>query len=245
MKRTILVWVLLLGSALAVSASYKVYLVSGETVIADEKPVVKDGVAYFAKGGLTYSLSPSRIDFEKSEKNALAEAAAPHIEQVNAAALNARASKPQTVRKVDDQTLDEIRSRARLANEDELAPSGGDASAPPPSPEGKAEGRGDGANKALQNRAQAQQRVAELESNLAQAESNRNQARSTLDSLKAQFDNSVQQDERTALAAQVDAAQASLDSANSQVNDASAQVRAAQNAVNNTPVVIELPKQDK
>lgn len=245
MKRTLIV-VLLCFAAVAVSASYKIYLVSGETVMADAKPVVQDGTATFSWSGLTYTMAASKIDFEKSEKVALSEAKAPEVQRFTT-------STPVTTkpRKVDDENIEEIRKRARLANEEELQP--------PPEPYLPAEGEegaeagggeapgpakeeGQDAAAANKERAQVQQRLTGLEQRLAQAEDNRNQIRSNIQSLRERYDSAIVQEEKTSLASQIESAQRDLTDASARVTDVASQVQATRSELNSLPIVVELPK---
>lgn len=239
MRRFLVVFVLCLV-AVSASASYKIFLVSGETILADEKPQVKEGMAFFIKGGVTFNLPASRIDFEKSEKTALTEAAGQEIEQiVTTDRPSSRPAKGAPVRKVDDESLDKIRQRSRLANEGEFVP---------PEAEGPSAGVIPGEEKAPgagpdDAHAQAQERVRQAEQNVARAESERNQMRNSVLDLKQRYDSSVQQEDKSALWSQYESARESLTAANSKVDEANAQLGTARSEMNSMPVVVEIPQE--
>jgi hypothetical protein len=239
MRRFILVLAMCLV-AVGASASYKIFLVSGETIIADEKPVVREGTVYFIKGGVTFTMPATRIDLEKSEKAALADAAVPGFEQiVTTSAPPPKTGKPVRVIKVDDESLDKIRQRSRLANEGELTT--------PETAEGTkatgGQGGDSGGQQGVSERDQILQRIDGLEQNLARAESNRSQISNDATDLKQRYDSSVQQEEKTALWSQYQSAQESLASASGQVDEAKAQLGAAMSdLMKSKPNVIEAPQ---
>lgn len=252
MKRTLFVLALSLALAVSVSASYKMYMVTGEVLVIDEKPVVKDGTAYFSQNGLTFSYDASKIDFERSEKEALAAAAVPQIDRfVTNSDLPQKPAK--AAKRVDDESLDAIRKRSRLANEGELTPppeplviteEGEEAPGPVAQPQGRgASEEGAGGPQAAQGdaRAQVQQRLSALESDLARAEDSRNQVRGQIQDLQSRYDSSTSADEKNSLASQIDSTRDQLTDATNRVNEAAAQVRSTRDELNSIPVVVELP----
>ena len=230
MKRLILLIAIGLLAVVSAHASYKIYLTSGEVITADDKPVVKEGLAFFKKAGLPCYLAVDKVDMDKSEKNALSLAAPPVQEEKPAAPVTKR-----VIMRVNDEGMEEIRKRVRLANEDELGP-------PPESGEGGQGAASGGMDEkpAGNTRAEVSERLKTYQAELANAESERNQARLRLVSLLSQYNMSSYQDEKDSIQGQMNQTQQQLNETNQRIAEASAKVQDAQAELFASPVTVEV-----
>jgi hypothetical protein len=234
MKRTFLLAFFLAAAGLAVSASYSIQLKDGKIIKADEKPTVNAGIAYFTKNGLYLYLPADRIDFEKSERvNAVAQAPVKGLVLEGLEEPAPQAPKAPKVF-IDQQQLELIRQRARLANEGELLPppEGGEAapSAPsgvslPPAPTPDVSGMRGQLSGLIEQRTLLYQQQTDLQSQLS--------------TLRDQYNFSVQQADQEAYQKAIDSTQKRLDGVQRQIADLGGQIDSLQQQINATPVVIQ------
>jgi hypothetical protein len=234
MKRTFLLAFFLAAAGLAVSASYSIQLKDGKIIKADEKPSVNAGIAYFTKNGLYLYLPADRIDFEKSERmNAVAQA------PVKGLVLEGLEEQPPLTPKVpkvfiDQQQLELIRQRARLANEGELlpppegmepAPSAPSGFSLPPVPTPDVSGMRSQLSGLIEQRTLLYQQQTDLQSQLS--------------TLRDQYNFSVQQADQEAYQRAIDSTQKRLDGVQRQIADLGGQIDSLQQQISATPVVIQ------
>ncbi len=238
MKRTLLLAFFLAAAGLAVSASYSIQLKDGKVIKADEKPTVNAGMAYFTKSGLYLYLPADRIDFEKSERlNAMAQAP---VKGLMLEGLEEAAPEAPKAPKVfiDQQQLELIRQRARLANEGELlapaegapeaAPSGTAPSLPPPTaavPD--VSGMRGQLNDLIQERSLLYQQQTDLQSQM--------------NNLRDRYNFSVQQSDQEAYQKAMDSVQSRLNDVQRRISDLGGQIDSLQQQINAAPVVIREP----
>ena len=239
MKRALVVLLSLVLGALSAQAAYRLFLTSGKVILLDEKPVIQGDMAYFTRSGVTYYLPSSQVDLAKSERENGQAAAAPTVAQTPAKAPVAKTLK------IDEEQLDIIRKRSRLANEGELtappapttgSPEGGsEASGEMPPEQGKAAaGAAD-----QQKRAALQSRLTDLLARQAGVSQQQNDLRTKISSLTDKYNFSTQQSEQAAIQSQLDALQRQLDQANNQAATLSADIQSIQQDLASIPVVVQ------
>lgn len=235
MKRTFLLALFLTAAGLAVSASYSIQLKDGKIIKADEKPAIHGQIAYFTKNGLYLYLPADRIDMEKSERvNALAQT------QVKGLLLEgleetAPTAPPAPKVFIDERQLEQIRQRARLANEGEL----------PPSPEEAAEGTPEGAAPAPLPPPGPTADVSGLRSQLSGLIEQRtllyqqqSDLQSQMSNLRDRYNFSVQQSEQETYQKAMDSVQSRLNDVQRRIADLGGQIDSLQQRINAAPVVI-------
>ncbi|MGC8763420.1 MAG: hypothetical protein ACP5VN_07300 [Acidobacteriota bacterium] len=234
MKRTFLLAFFLAAAGLAVSASYSIHLKDGKVIKADEKPVVNAGFAYFQKNGLYLYLPADRIDFEKSERvNAVAQAP---VKGFLLEGLEETATPAPKAPKVfiDQQQLELIRQRARLANEGELLPPPQGAEEPataPSSPGLPSAPAPDVSGMRSQLSGLIEQRTLLYQQ--------QNDLQGQLSTLRDRYNFSVQQSEQEAYQKAIDATQNRLNDVQRQISDLGGQIDSLQQQINATPVVVQ------
>ncbi|MEW5764174.1 MAG: hypothetical protein ACOYXN_12580 [Acidobacteriota bacterium] len=236
MRRALPVIAILLLTTVASAASYTIQLQDGRIIKADDKPVVQEGLAYFFKNGLYLFLPATDIDFEKSERvNALAAAPVTGMKlEIDSEAVPSTEASPAKAPAVfiNEEQLEIIRRRARLANEGELV-GGGSAEAPapgamPPPQAPSGQNLGD-----LQNRLGG---LIDQRTLLYQQQSD---LQSQLSSLRDKYNFSVLQGEQESLQRSMDTVQDRLGQVQSQIADLGGQIDSVQREINATPVVIQ------
>ncbi|MEW6756753.1 MAG: hypothetical protein AB1347_00900 [Acidobacteriota bacterium] len=236
MRRALPVMAVLLLTSVALPASYTIQLQDGRIIKADDKPVVQEGLAYFFKNGLYLFLPVTAIDFEKSERvNATAAAPVMGMKlEIDDDAVSTPEAAPAGAPAVfiNEEQLEIIRRRARLANEGELV-GGGPVEAPssgamPPS------AAPSGANpEDLQNRLGG---LIDQRTLLYQQQSD---LQSQLSTLRDKYNFSVLQGEQESLQRSMDTVQGRLGQVQSQIEDLGGQIDSVQREINATPVVIQ------
>ncbi len=122
MKRLVVVTVIALAASIAAGAAYKIQLKDGKVIKADAKPIIHNDFAYFDKLGLYLYIPVSQIDMAKTEElNKAPEEVSESLEVEKTEDLRPEV-KAKTVKPVfiDDEELQIIKKRSRLANEGEL-----------------------------------------------------------------------------------------------------------------------------
>lgn len=236
MARRWLVALVLVGSALALPAAYKIYLVDGKVISADDKPVIRDGIAYFQKLGNEFYLPVDQVDLLKTEKSAAAAASVAAPEDVTTA-------RP-TGRKFGETELENISRTTRLANEAELikpvveGDEGGEGT------EGGAAPKVDtqGGNAASGDRAALESQVTGLLNQRSQLQGQITGMQSQISSLRDRYSTSTSQSEKASLQSQIESAQSQLDSARSQLSTTEANLQNAQQRLSSMPVIVEKPR---
>jgi len=226
MVRRWLVALVLVGTALCLPASYKIFLVNGKVITADDKPVIRDGIAYLQKAGLELYLPVDQIDLVKTEKGGAL---------VVLPAEGSDAVKPAS-RVIGEDQLEEIRKRSRLANEGEFrvpVTEEGVEGAPPP-PAGAP-----GAKPAATDRGAMQNRMSTLLTQRSEVQKRMVDLQSQMGALRDRYNTSTQQDDKTALQSQIDGIQSQMDNARSQLNTLDASLQDTQQKLSSTPIVVE------
>ena len=239
MKRVLVVLLSLVLGALSAQAAYRLYLSGGTVILLDEQPVIQGDMAYFKKNGVTYYLPVSQVDQAKtSRENGPAPA-----ESVAAQAP----SKPPAVKApmIDEEQLDIIRKRSRLANEGELeAP----PAAPPASSEEPQEtsagmapepAKAAGGAADQQRRSAVQAKLTDLLARQATVTQQQNDLRTKISALTDKYNFSTQQSEQAAIQGQLDSLQRQLDQANDQSATLSADIQSTQQELASIPVVVQ------
>lgn len=235
MARRWMVALLLLLAAVSVPAAYKIYLVNGKVITADDKPVLRDGIAYFVKSGMELYLPVDQIDLVKTEKGGGA--------MVPVAVEEPGAAKPAS-RKIGEDQLDEIRRRSRLANEGELrqpiytgeegaegqegapaAPPEGGAPAAPPAAGGNRDSVQNQLSALLNQRATVQKQMVDLQGQAA--------------NLRDRYELTTSQAEKTALQSQMDSVNSQLSSTREQLSSVEANLQDTQQRLASMPVVVQ------
>lgn len=232
MARRWLVALVLVGSALALPAAYKIYLVDGKMISADDKPVIRDGIAYFQKLGNEFYLPVDQIDLMKTEKGAMAAASV-------AAPEEAAATRTAAGRRFGEQELEKISRTTRLANEGELAR--------PVVEEGEEGAEGGTAPKAAApnvpagggDRAALESQVSGLLNQRSQLQNQITGMQSQISSLRDRYATSTSQADKASIQSQIEGAQSQLDSARSQLSSTEASLQNAQQQLSSMPVVVE------
>lgn len=234
MKRTLLLATFLAAAGLSVSASYSIQLKDGKIIKADDKPTVASGLAYFTKNGLYLYLPADRIDFEKSERvNALAQAPVKGLalEGLEEPAPQAAPKTPAVF--IDQQQLELIRQRARLANEGELVsppeetPAEGGAAPsalPPAAPTADVSGLRSQLSSLIEQRTLLYQQQTDLQGQLS--------------TLRERYNFSVQHSEQESFQKAIDSTQTRLGDVQRQISDLGGQIDSLQQQINAAPVVI-------
>jgi len=230
MVRRWLVALVLVGTALCLPASYKIYLVNGKVISADDKPVIRDGIAYFQKSNLELYLPVDQIDLVKTEKGGAL---------LPATGEAATAGTKPAVRTIGEDQLEEISKRSRLANEGEFRVpvtegaegAEGAPAAPPPAgtPGAQAAATRNGMQaqmtSLLSQRADLQRRMVDLQTQMG--------------SLRDRYNTSTQLTDKTALQGQMDGLQSQIDSARSQLTSVDANLQDTQQKMSAIPVVVD------
>jgi hypothetical protein len=235
MRRALLVIAVLLLTAVASAASYTIQLQDGRIIKADDKPVVQEGLAYFYKNGLYLFLPATDIDFEKTEKvNAMAEAPVTgmKLEIDNKAVSTPGAASKAPAVFINEEQLEVIRRRARLANEGELT--GGGAVETPAAGGMPADRAPSGANSE-----DLQYRLGGLIDQRTLLYQQQSDLQSQLSALRDKYNFSVMQDEQTSVQASMDSLQGRLGQVQSQIEDLGGQIDSVQREINATPIVVQ------
>ena len=239
MKRALVVLLSLVLGALSAQAAYRLFLTSGKVILLDEKPVIQGDMAYFTRSGVTYYVPSSQVDLAKSERENGPAAAAPSVAQTPAKAPVAKTLK------IDEEQLDIIRKRSRLANEGELeAP----PAAPPASSEEPQEtsagmapepAKAAGGAADQQRRSAVQAKLTDLLARQATVTQQQNDLRTKISALTDKYNFSTQQSEQAAIQGQLDSLQRQLDQANDQSATLSADIQSTQQELASIPVVVQ------
>lgn len=236
MARRWMVVLLLLLVAVSVPAAYKIYLVNGKVITADDKPVLRDGIAYFQKSGMELYLPVDQIDLVKTERGG--SASTPAVEKTEA-------PKPAS-RKIGEDQLEEIRKRSRLANEGELrqpvyAGEEGAEGQPPAEGAGAPEGAGvaPGVAAAQGDRGAVQGQLSNLLNQRATLQKQLVDLQGQAAGIRDRYDTSTSQAEKTALQGQLDSIQGQLDGTRSQLSGVEATLQDTQQKLASMPVVVQ------
>jgi hypothetical protein len=235
MKRATFVVLLLLLAATSAGASYKIALTDGTYINADDKPVLKEGLAYFSKDGLFLYLSAAKVDLAKTDEiNMVREVKdVPVIEEI-ATAPKSVSVKPVFV---DDSMLDIIRQRSRLANEGQFERPGlteGTPGTPAAGGEATAEGG------AAPNRAALQDKLTGLLSQRGTLQGQVDQMQTQLSDLQDRYNFSTQQGDRQSLQGQIDGLNGQLAQTRSQLAAVNNDALSVQQELARQPVTVEV-----
>ena len=242
MKRLVVVTVIALAASIAAGAAYKIQLKDGKVIKADAKPIVHNDFAYFDKLGLYLYIPVSQIDMAKTEelnKVTGVTSASLEIEKTEDLQPEVKA-KPVKPVFIDDEELQLIKKRSRLANEGELTESPDQTSS---SSAGPRPGEAAGPDMAPQpSGAQVDQLRAQMSSLL----DDRSVEQNRLTDLKAQvsklqndYNFSVMETDQARIQQQIDSAQAELTSVQSRLSDLDNQIQSLQQQIASAPVVVQ------
>ena len=232
MKRAVLLFLLLALVGLSAGASYRIQLTSGKIITADDKPLVKQDVAFFNKNGVLFYLPASQVDMATSEKlNAVVVDEKLHLDAKTLQPGGASDAKPIYV---GEEQLEEIRQRSRLANEGQFQASPAEGEAAARGPEGQAQ-QASGARGAMQD--QLMGLLQRQSGYQAQQSSLQNQ----LAALKESFNTSPQQNEKERIQQQIDALSQELVNVESELSSTQGEIQHLQSQISSAPVMVEQP----
>lgn len=234
MKRTVLFVLLLLLAAMSAGAAYKIQLTDGTYIQADDKPVIKEGLAYFSKEGLFLFIPVSRVDLAKTDEiNMVRESKEPPLVLQGLEALPPAPVKPVFV---DDSMLDIIRKRSRLANEGQFERPGLTESKPGPGLEGAAAPESSDASK---TRAALQEQLTDLLNQRGNLQGQADQIQAKLSDLQDRYNFSAQQNDRKAYQDQINSLTSQLANTKSQLATVNNDALSVQQTLAGQPVVVE------
>jgi len=235
MKRAILFVLLLLLAAMSAGAAYRIQLTDGSFIQADDKPVIKEGLAYFSKEGLFLYIPVSRIDLAKTDEVNMAREikAAPIVDQ-SLVAPPPTAVKPVFV---DDSMLDVIRKRSRLANEGQFERPGLTEGTPGPGGAAQPGAPQAGGGK---NMAALQDKLTNLLDQRGSLQGQADQLQTQLSDLQDKYNFSTQQGDRQTLQSQIGALNSQLSGVNSKLSSVSNQALSVQQELARQPVTVEV-----
>jgi hypothetical protein len=223
MARRLLVVLLLLALTMAVPAAYKIYLTDGKIINADDKPVIKDGIAYFQKQGLELYLPVDQVDLAKTESGGAAS-----YQSAPAGGVKP----PVAVKTINDDQLQKISQRSKLANEGELAqpgyPTEGEGAMTPAAAPG-----------ANQSRDAIQSQLADLVSRRSDLQKQMLDLQSQVAALRDRDATSTNLADKNAAQQQMSAVQSQLDSVRAQMTSLEAQIQNTQQRLASIPVIVE------
>ena len=230
MKRIVVFFALLLMFCLTVSAAYKIELKDGTYIDADSKPIVQDDFAYFYKMGMYLYLPTSKIDFDKTEKSneKIAE------EQPEIKAQDKESAVKTKPVFINDQDLELIKKRSRLANEPSSPSSYSDTQAPPaasPAPPSDNQESSSDVN-ALR------QQLTDLLGQRADIQQRRDQLRSRLAELNNEYNFSALQNDKERLQSEMNDVQEQLSDTEGDLASIQSSIDSIQQQIAATPVVV-------
>jgi len=223
MKRTMVI-LLCLAVGLTASAAYKIHLVNGKIITADDDPEFKNERVYFFQNNLYCFLSVDKVDLMATEEANLAmeEEVVDFIEEPIAQASD-------TPRKLSDENIEDVRNRSSLANEGELQEASYDSFYDEEDGSGEdLEGSGgEESGGAMDARMEAiDRRLDSLNSRKSSLESQKTNLQATLKELRQQHGFTVQMDDKIALDEQIQDTQDDLSSVNTQLRNTNSDIQA-------------------
>jgi flagellar capping protein FliD len=239
MKRSLVVLLSLALGALSAQAAFRLYLQNGKVILLDDQPVIQGDMTYFTKNGVTYYLPASQVDEAKTERENGPALAQP-------AALQTPAKPPAAKAPViDEEQLDIIRRRSRLANEAELeappappsTPQEGEAG--PAEPMAPAQARASAGAASQQKRAAVQSKLTDLLARQSMVSQQQNDLRSQISTLTDKYNFSTQQTEQAAIQGQLDSLQRQLDQVNNQAASLNSEIQSTQQELASIPLVVQ------
>jgi len=205
---------------------FKIALKDGRTVKSDTKPMVNGDRVYFERFGMMLYLPVEKVDLAKTERGG---------EEI----IPVRTPTPKKASKkvtISDDELNEIKKRARLANEDEIrvleaspAGEGGEGETPA------------GGGKAGSNQGGLQGKLNSLMDQRTSAQSQVNDLMNELSSKRDQYGFATQAADKDRLENEIRETESRLGSARNQLSSLDNQITATQQEIASTPVVIEAP----
>ena len=241
MKRILLLTTLFCLVGASVLAEYKIQLKNGKIITAEEKPVIKQDLAFFMKEGLTLYLPANQVDLEASQKLNTLKATPDMAGVVPASVLPPEKPQPLVI---TDEMLNKITAHSRLANEGELtSPAKGEApsAAAGPKPASREGRQAAEAANAQRSRQELQSRLDSLMSDRFTAQRQQSDLSKQVQDLQQKFNFSTQYDEKQRIQAQIDQAQSQLNGVRDQLSGLDSQIQTVQQQISAVPptVVIE------
>ncbi len=241
MKRILLLTTLFCLVGASVSAEYQIQLKNGKIITAEEKPVIKQNLAFFMKEGMTLYLPADQIDMAASQE-LNTKKATPDMQGVVPASV-LPPEKPQPL-VITDEMLNKITAHSRLANEGELSsPAKGEV---PSSAEGskaapKEDRQAAEAANAQRARQELQGRLNSLMSDRFTAQRQQADLSKQVQDLQQKFNFSTQYNDKQRIQAQIDQAQSQLNSVKNQLSGLDSQIQSVQQQISAVPptVIIE------
>jgi|WetSurMetagenome_2_1015567.scaffolds.fasta_scaffold189199_2 hypothetical protein len=233
MKRAVLLFLLLAMIAVSAGANYTIQLTSGKVITADNKPIIKDGMAYFNKSGIYFYIPAAQIDIPVSER--LNSLEAPAATAPTGSAPAGPAVKPVFV---GEEQLDVIRARSRLANEGQLQGSTAPATAAPTGGEtpSSAPSRGSAANR---NGLQSQ--LVGLIDKQSGYQKELSSVQNQLAALKESYNSSAQQNDKEKIQQQIDTLSANMQDVQNNLSSTQGEIQQIQQQLSSAPITIEGP----
>jgi hypothetical protein len=231
MKRAVLLFLLLAMIAVSVGATYRIQLTSGKVITADDKPVIKEDMAYFSRSGMFFYIPAVQIDVPASERlNSLEAAAVP--------APGGPATAGPTVKPVfvGEEQLDVIRARSRLANEGQL---NSGAAPAPPVPSGGAVQSASPAQSSAANRGALQNQLVGLIDKQSGYQKELSSVQNQLAALKESYNSSAQQNDKEQIQQQIDTLSANMQEVQNNLSATQGEIQQVQQQLSSAPVTIE------
>jgi hypothetical protein len=241
MKRILLLTTLFCLVGASVSAAYKIQLKNGKIITAEEKPVIKQDLAFFMKEGLTLYLPADQIDMAASQKlNTLK--VTPDLEGLVPASV-LPPEKPQPL-VITDEMLNKITAHSRLANEGELtSPDKGEASSTAEGSKGVSmqDRQAAEAQREQRSRQELQGRLDSLMSDRFTAQRQHADLSKQVQDLQQKFNFSTQYDDKQRIQEQINQAESQLNSVTNRLSALDSQIQSVQQQISSIPptVVIE------
>lgn len=222
MKRLIVLCLCLFAIFVFAEETYKIYLNDGKVIISDVKPDVKGDRIYFERFGMLLYIPVDLVNLSKTEKGESL------IQE-----SQVETKKQKKVIKFNEEELEQIRQRSRLANEEELAALEYGSSEGGTGASGKKEGAVTGGD--------LQKKLATLMEQRSILQGNVNSLMEELSAKKDQFGFATMAADKERLQKEMTDLESKITEAKSKLSSVENQITATQQEIASTPVVIEAP----
>ncbi len=229
MKRLVIFCLCLFAVFVFAEETYKIYLNDGRVITSDVKPDVRGDRIYFERLGMFLYVPVNLVDLKKTEKGKTA------IQETT----TSEPKKQKKVVKYDESKLEEIRQRARLANEDELAA----LEYTSPEAGGQQAGNQIGQQSAATN---PQKRLASLMQQRSILQGNLNSLMEEMSVKRDQFGFATLAADKDRLQKEMTDLENKITEARSKLSSIESQIQITQQEIASTPaVVVEVPAQQQ
>lgn len=225
MKRFVVFVLCLFAIFVFAEETYKIYLNNGKVIVSDVKPDVKGDRIYFERFGMLLYIPVDMVDMKKTEKG---EALLQETEKTEP-------KKQKKVLKIDEEQLEQIRQRSRLANEDELA------ALEYVSTEGETGVSGGGEAGQQGAVGELQKKLSSLMQQRSMLQGNVNSLMEELAAKRDQFGFATMAADKDRLQKEMNDIESRLTDARSKLSSVENQITATQQEIASTPIVLEAP----